>query len=376
MSLTQDAGGYLLLEDGRRWSGHLRASGAGALGELVFTTNHTGYQEVLTDPSFAGQIVVMTAPMIGNYGVAAADDQSVSPRVAGFVVRELSRTTTGWRADRPLEAYLAAHGVATLRGVDTRAVTRHIRERGAMRGLIADTSLPVEAGLERLAAHPPMEGLDLATGVSTSEPYELKPAGPEKGVVVCLDYGVKRRSLDLICAEGYRVVTVPAGTPAEEILGRRPAGVFVSNGPGDPAAIDGAAEKVRELSDAGLPVFGICLGCQLVARAFGGVTYKLPYGHRGGNHPVRSLETGSVEITSQNHGFAIREEEGRVVGAAELRVTHRNLNDGTVEGLAHVSRPVFAVQYHPEAAPGPHDSRYLFRRFVESMDATSAVPTD
>lgn len=244
-----------------------------------------------------------------------------------------------------------------------------------MRGLVTSASLPTSEGLERLGAHPPMQGLDLATGVSTSEEYSIPAIGPEKGLVVCIDYGVKRRSLDLLAAEGYRVRVVPAGTRAREILGQGPSGVFVSNGPGDPAAVDGAAETLLALTDAGVPLFGICLGCQLIARAFGGMTYKLPYGHRGGNHPVRNLETGSVEITSQNHGFAIAEKDGHVEGAEDLRVTHHNLNDGTVEGLTHASRPVFAVQYHPEAAPGPHDSRHLFRRFVETMDATSAVPT-
>ncbi len=374
MSLTQGPEGFLLLEDGRSWRG-VFAGTVDAVGEIVFTTNLTGYQEVLTDPSFAGQIVVMTAPMIGNYGTTPADSQAASPWVAGFVVRELSRATSGWRATDGLRSYLQDHRIPVLEGVDTRSVTRHIRERGAMRGLIAPADVEPREGLRRLTEHPPMKGLDLATGVSTRESYTIPAAGTERGLVVCLDYGVKRRSLELIAGEGFRVEVVPAGTTSDRVLARQPSGIFVSNGPGDPAAVAGAAEAVRSLSDAGLPVFGICLGCQIVARAFGGRTYKLPYGHRGGNHPVRNLETGSVEITSQNHGFAIAEDEGAAEGAPHLRVTHRNLNDGTVEGLAHSERPVFAVQYHPEAAPGPHDSRYLFRRFIESMDATSAVPT-
>jgi len=375
VTLTQDLDGYLLLEDGELWRGRLAGAGAPAAGEVVFTTNLTGYQEVLTDPSFAGQIVVMTAPMVGNYGVTPIDEQALKPWVSGFVVRELSRVSSGWRATGGLDAYLAEHGIAVLVGADTRAITRHVRERGAMRSLIAPATLPLEAGREALAAHPAMEGRDLATVVSTRESYVVNARGDEKGLVVCLDYGVKRRSLQLIAAEGYRVEVLPASSEAADILARQPAGMFVSNGPGDPAAVPGAAETVRAVSDAGVPVFGICLGCQLVARAFGGRTYKLPYGHRGGNHPVRNLETGAVEITSQNHGFAIAEEGGFAEGASELRVTHRNLNDGTVEGLAHESRPAFAVQYHPEAAPGPHDSRYLFRRFVDSMDATSSVAT-
>jgi carbamoyl-phosphate synthase small subunit len=341
----------------------------------VFTTNLAGYQEVLTDPSFAGQVVVMTAPMIGNYGVTPADAQAQRPWVSGFVVRELSRRSSGWRATEDLGAYFARHGITVLAGADTRAITRHVRERGAMRCLIAPLSLSVEEAKSRLARHPRMQGCDLASEVSTPEPYTVAASGQERGVVVCLDYGVKRRSLDLIAGEGYRVEVLPAGCGVEEVLSRGPAGVFVSNGPGDPAAVPGAAGTVRALSDAGLPVFGICLGCQLIARAFGGETFKLPYGHRGGNHPVRNLETGSVEITSQNHGFAVAEAAGFAAGAPELRVTHRNLNDGTVEGLCHTSRPVFAVQYHPEGAPGPHDSRYLFRRFVDSMGATAAVAT-
>ena len=375
VTLTQDLDGYLLLEDGRLWRGALAGACAQAAGELVFTTNLTGYQEVLTDPSFAGQIVVMTAPMIGNYGVNPTDEQARRPWVSGFVVRELSRVTSGWRAAGGLDTYLAEHGISALVGADTRAITRHVRERGAMRSLVAPVSLPVEDGMKRLNAHPRMEGLDLASVVSTAEPYVVPARGTERGLVVCLDYGVKLRSVELIAAQGFRVEVLPATTGPEEIVAKRPTGVFVSNGPGDPAAVTGAAETVRAVSDAGVPVFGICLGCQLVARAFGGRTYKLPYGHRGGNHPVRNLETGAVEITSQNHGFAIAEDGGFAEGADSLRITHRNLNDGTVEGLSHASRPVFAVQYHPEAAPGPHDSRYLFRRFVEAMDATRTVAT-
>lgn len=375
MTLTQDPNGYLMLEDGTLWRGWLAGARDSVAGEVVFTTNLAGYQEVLTDPSFAGQIVVMTAPMMGNYGTTPADEQADRPWVAGFVVRELSRTASGWRSTEGLDAYLAAHGITALVGADTRAITRHVRECGAMRSLLAPSRLPLEEARARLAAHPRMEGQDLATVVSTRESYVVPSRGAEKGLVVCLDYGVKLRSLHLIAAEGFRVEVLPATSTAAEVLAKQPAGVFVSNGPGDPAAVPGAAEIIRSVSDSGVPIFGICLGCQLIARAFGGSTYKLPYGHRGGNHPVRNLDTGAVEITSQNHGFAVEEDEGFARGAAELRVTHRNLNDGTVEGLSHTSRPVFAVQYHPEGAPGPHDSRYLFRRFIESMDATSSVAT-
>lgn len=368
---AQASDGYLLLEDGTRFDGRLAGAGAEGVGEAVFTTNLTGYQEVLTDPSYAGQVVTMTAPMIGVYGTRADDDQSRRPWVAGFVIRHLTDAPLRPGAGR-LPAYLEEHGIPVLAGVDTRAVTRRIREVGAMRAVIAPGSEPVEAARERLLGEPDMEGRDLATVVSTPEPYELAAEGPERGLVLCLDYGVKRRSLDLIRAEGFRVRVLPWDTGVDVLLGSDASGVFVSNGPGDPAAVPGASERIRAIASSGLPVFGICLGLQLVTLAFGGETFKLPYGHRGGNHPVRNLETGHVEITSQNHGFAVREEDGAIPGAPELRVTHRNLNDGTVEGVAHRQLPVFAVQYHPESAPGPHDSRYLFERFVDAMRAAAA----
>lgn len=358
--------GYLLLEDGARFDGRLAVPSATGVGEVVFTTNLTGYQEVLTDPSYAGQVVVMTAPMIGVYGTHGPDDQSRRPWVAGFVVRRLS-AGGGWRSDAPLLDYLRETSIPTLTEVDTRAITRHIREAGAMRGVLVDAEVPEEEARDRLAGEPEMEGRDLATDVSTGEPYEVAPDGVERGLVLCLDYGVKQRSLDLVAQAGFRVGVLPAETTAEEMLDEEPAGLFVSNGPGDPDAVPGAVERIRGVVDAGVPVFGICLGHQLVARAFGGRSYKLRYGHRGGNHPVRRLEDGAIEITSQNHGFAVVGDEEGVEGAPELRVTHLNVNDGTVEGLAHRDRPVFAVQYHPESAPGPHDSRYLFRRFVAAM---------
>ncbi len=365
---TQAADGYLLLEDGTRFEGRLAGAGPGGVGEIVFTTNLTGYQEVLTDPSYAGQIVVMTAPMIGVYGIREEDDQSRRPWVAGFVVRDLT-ADPGRDGPGRLTDYLERHGIPVLTDVDTRAVTRRIRESGAMRAVIAGASEPLEAARSRLQAEPSMEGRDLGSAVSTPEPYELAAEGPERGLVLCLDYGVKQRSLDLIRAEGYRVRVVPWNTPASDIVESGASGLFVSNGPGDPAAVPGAADRIRAAAGAGLPVFGICLGLQLIALAFGGRTFKLAYGHRGGNHPVRNLATGHVEITSQNHGFAVLEEDETVPGAPDLEITHRNLNDGTVEGLAHRTLPVFAVQYHPESAPGPHDSRYLFDRFVDAMRA-------
>lgn len=373
--LTQGPAGILLLEDGREFSGRL-VGPAPATGEIVFTTNMTGYQEVLTDPSFAGQIVVMTAPMIGNYGVNPADVQSAAPHVAGFVVRELRASERSWRAKASLTDYLTEHDVAVLTEVDTRAVTRHIRSLGVMRALIASAGIDRDEAAELLDAEPEMLGRDLATEVGTREGYVVEPEGEARGEVVCLDLGVKRRSIDLIAAEGFRVRVLPGTTKAGAILDLDPDGLFISNGPGDPGAVPDVPEAVRAVAEGGTPVFGICLGCQLVALAFGGETCKLPYGHRGGNHPVRNLEHGTVEVTSQNHGFAVVEDaEGAVRGAPELEVTHRNLNDGTIEGLRHRRLRVFAVQYHPEAAPGPHDSRYLFEQFIAAMTATPAVTT-
>ncbi len=361
--------GYLLLEDGARFEGRVAVPGESGVGEVVFTTNMTGYQEVLTDPSYAGQVVVMTAPMIGVYGTRADDDQSRRPWAAGFVVRRLSDGGS-WRSEAPLRAYLEEHGVPTLVGADTRAITRRLREAGAMRGVLAPAAVDPDEARRRLREEPAMTGRDLATRVSVDEPWEAAPEGAERGTVVCLDYGVKRRSVELLARAGYRTRVLPASTPPEELTGSDAAGLFVSNGPGDPDAVPGAVERIRAASDAGLPVFGICLGHQLVARAFGGESFKLRYGHRGGNHPVRNLDTDEIEITAQNHGFAVVGDEEGVEGAPPLRVTHLNVNDGTIEGLAHRERPVFAVQYHPESAPGPHDSRYLFNQFVTAMAAS------
>ncbi len=361
--------GALILEDGRRFEGTLAGRGAPCGGEVVFTTNLTGYQEVLTDPSFAGQIVVMTAPMMGTYGVHDEDRQSRRPWISGFVVRELTAPGPG-RGETSLSAYLEEHGVPTLEGVDTRALTRHIRDAGAMRAVVVPAGTSDQEAREILDGIRPMKGRDLATEVTTETPYHVEARGEERGLVACVDYGVKQRSLDLIAGAGYRVRVHPAGDPPERLLEDDPDGYFISNGPGDPDAVSGAVDRVRTMVDSDRPVFGICLGHQLIARAFGGRNYKLLYGHRGGNHPVRNLDTGAVEVTSQNHGFAVEEDGGAVAGAPELRVTHRNLNDGTVEGIAHREAPVFAVQYHPESAPGPHDSRYLFERFVDTMEGS------
>jgi carbamoyl-phosphate synthase small subunit len=367
--------GYLLLEDGRTFEGERVGAPGVALGEVVFNTSMTGYQEVLTDPSYAGQIVTMTYPQIGNYGVTPEDEESGRPQVSGFVMRELSPMATGWRLDETLPAYLSRTGVVALTEVDTRALTRHIRSAGAMRAAIAGRDVPEAELMERLQAHPSMEGLDLTGEVSTAEAHELAAVGEERFFVVAYDFGVKRHSPRLLSERGCRVRTVPRGASSEDVLSADPDGVFVSNGPGDPEAVAHALETIRLAADRGIPVFGICLGHQLVARAFGGRTYKLLYGHRGGNHPVRRLSDGAVEITAQNHGFAVRGGEGDAIeGAPELRRTHTNLNDGTVEGLEHRERPVFSVQYHPEAAPGPHDSRYLFDRFVSEMAQVRGKP--
>jgi carbamoyl-phosphate synthase small subunit len=363
--------GYLLLEDGRTFPGEMMGAPGTTLGEAVFNTSMTGYQEVLTDPSYAGQIVTMTYPLIGNYGVNHEDTESAAVQVAGFIVREASRRFSNWRAAGSLQDYLRGAGIVALEGVDTRALTRHLRSAGAMRAGIGGADVPVDELMQRIQAHPHMEGLDLTCGVSTEQRYEVDAVGEARFRVLAYDFGIKRHSLKLLAERGCAVTTLPATTPAAEILEQEFDGFFVSNGPGDPEAVEHALEAIRGLGERGVPVFGICLGHQLIARAFGGSTYKLLYGHRAGNHPVRRMSDGAVEITAQNHGFAVRRGTApdAVEGASSLRVTHVNLNDQTMEGLEHRELPVFSVQYHPEAAPGPHDSRYLFDRFVESMAA-------
>jgi carbamoyl-phosphate synthase small subunit len=368
--------GYLLLEDGRSFGGELIGTPGVALGEAVFNTSMTGYQEVLTDPSYAGQIVCMTYPLIGNYGVTAEDAESRAVQVAGFVVREAARRYSNWRATGSLHDYLRDAGTAALEGVDTRALTRHLRSAGAMRAAIAPADVAADELLQRIRAHPRMEGLDLTCGVSTTEPYDVPAVGEQRFRVVAFDFGIKRHSLKLLAERGCAVTTLPADTAPEEIADREFDGFFVSNGPGDPEAVGHALRAIREVGQRGVPIFGICLGHQLIARAFGGSTFKLLYGHRAGNHPVRRMADGAVEITAQNHGFAVR--RGAVAdavdGAPALRVTHVNLNDQTMEGLEHRELPIFSVQYHPEAAPGPHDSRYLFDRFAAALAARRGHP--
>jgi len=358
----------VLLEDGAWFQGATRRPFSATTGEVVFTTNLTGYQEVFTDPSYTGQIVTMTAPMIGNYGINEEDLESAKPQVQGIVVRELSRDFSSWRASGALDEWLAARNIPILEGVDTRRLTRHIRSAGAMRGLLLEGESPTDEARRALAASPKMEGLDLASVATCKREHAGgTPAGRHH--IVAYDFGMKENILRMFASLDCRVTVVPARTPAARVRELNPDGLFLSNGPGDPGAVDYIFPVIRELTKTGLPTFGICLGHQLIGIAFGGTTTKMPYGHRGGNHPVREEESGRVLITSQNHGFAVRGTTNEVPGAKELEVTHVNLNDGSVEGLRHRELPIFAVQYHPEASPGPHDARRHFQQFVQALDS-------
>jgi carbamoyl-phosphate synthase small subunit len=366
----------LALEDGTVFEGVTFGAATQRTGEVVFNTAITGYQEIFTDPSYSGQIVVLTYPQIGNYGANRFDSESANPFIEGLVVREFSPITSNWRAEDRADTFLAKHGIPVIAEVDTRKLVRHLRERGAMRGIIATGNVETAELVERARRSPSMQGLNLVEKVSTNKAYSwtegLEPVSPserntaseQQGLhVVAYDFGIKRNILRHLVHLGSKVTVVPAAASAEDVLALKPDGVFLSNGPGDPEPLVGQIGEVRKLIGK-TPVFGICLGHQILGQAFGGKTFKLKFGHHGANHPVLNHQTGKVEITSQNHGFAVDPDS---LKASEVEITHVNLNDGTVEGLRHKSNPVFCVQYHPEAAPGPHDSHYLFRDFVEMM---------
>ncbi len=371
MSALRASKGFLLLEDGTLFHGHIQATGeTRAVAEVVFTTNMSGYQEVFTDPSYRSQIVVMTSPMIGNYGVNAEDPESTRAQVSGVVVRELSGSFSNWRAGGGLAGYLANADIPILYDVDTRRLTRHLRTVGVLRGVIGSGPAPAPADKAALDACPSMSGLDLASLVSTSKAYAW--GNPSAAThIVAYDYGIKHNILRLFEDRDCRITVVPSTATAKEVLALEPDGVFLSNGPGDPEAVTYAMATIRDIADAKVPVFGICLGNQLIGLSYGAETFKLPYGHRGGNHPVKDLVSGKVLITSQNHGFAVKGTEAGIPGAPDLQVTHVNLNDGSIEGLRHKHLPVFAVQFHPEAAPGPHDARALFDDFMRAVKASS-----
>jgi carbamoyl-phosphate synthase small subunit len=373
----------LALEDGTWYRGVAAGASGEARGEVVFNTSMTGYQEVLTDPSYAGQIVTMTAPQIGNYGVASGDAESQVPRVAGFIMREASPVASNWRSDSSLRDYLVRNNIVAIADIDTRALTRVLRSGGVMRGIIATGQVDPAELVEKARALPKMEGADLVKNVTCDSAFEWREragaAGDrdhlEFGIapgakasrrlrVAAYDFGVKWNILRRLDAYGCDVHVFPATTPASELLKIEPDGIFLSNGPGDPAALPYAIDNVRDIVKSDVPTFGICLGHQILGLAVGGQTFKLKFGHRGANHPVKELESGKVEITSQNHGFAV--DPGAL--PSQISVTHLNLYDGTVEGFKHTTKPIFSVQYHPEASPGPHDADYLFRQFLESME--------
>ena len=367
----------LALENGVWFRGKAAGAPGQTAGEVVFNTSMTGYQEVLTDPSYAGQIVTMTCPEIGNYGVTTEDEESRGVQVAGFVIRDESPVASNWRADSTLRDYLTRHGVVAISDIDTRALTRLLRSGGVLRGVIATGRVDPDELVDRARAIPQMEGQDLVKDVTCAEPFVYAPpqADPEFLVtprrrasrplrVAAYDYGMKWNILRRLTAHGADVRVYPATTPASELLATEPDGIFLSNGPGDPAVLDYAIENARTVIDSGVPAFGICLGHQILGLAMGARTFKLKFGHRGANHPVKELESGKVEITSQNHGFAVDPQSL----PEDVAVTHLNLYDGTIEGLRHVSKPVFCVQYHPEASPGPHDADYLFTQFLDAME--------
>jgi carbamoyl-phosphate synthase small subunit len=370
----------LALEDGTWFKGLAAGAEGEARGEVVFNTSMMGYQEVLTDPSYSGQIVTMTCPEIGNYGVSSEDVESRAPQVAGFIVREQSPIASNWRADGTLRDYLGRHGIVAISDIDTRALTRKLRSGGVLRGVIATgDGLAADTLVERARSLPTMEGSDLVRDVTCATPFDWPEEDPDEfGIapkrrigkgesrvrIAAYDFGMKWNILRRLSAYGCDVRVYPATTSAAEVLAAKPDGVFLSNGPGDPAVLSYAIDNARTLVASGIPTFGICLGHQILGLAMGGETFKLKFGHRGTNHPVKKLETGKVEITSQNHGFAV----DPTSLPDDVVVTHVNLYDGTVEGLRHLEQPVFCVQYHPEASPGPHDADYLFDDFLTLIE--------
>lgn len=366
------------LEDGTIITGESFTGPGEAVGEIVFNTSMSGYQEILTDPSYAGQLVTMTYPLIGNYGVNDEDMESNTVHPRAFLMREYRQEPSNFRATATLAEFLLKFNVLGIQGIDTRMLTRIIRTSGVMKAVISTEDLDGDSLVRRARDWPGLVGRDMVRGVTVDTPYAwtgtgpqasagFPPDGPEKFKVVAFDYGIKFNQLRILTARGCRVQVVPATTSAEDVLALEPDGVFLSNGPGDPAGVAGVVDNVRKLLGR-KPIFGICLGHQILGLAFGGTTYKLKFGHRGGNQPVKDLATGRVEITAQNHGFCV----DPASLPADVAVTHINLNDGSLEGMRHTKYPVFSVQYHPEHAPGPHDAEYLFDRFIELMKQEGA----
>ena len=365
MNLSKKA--VLVLEDGRTFRGEAFGAEGECFGEMVFNTSMSGYQEILTDPSYAGQIVAMTYPLIGNYGVNEEDTESRRPWVEGFVVREASKIASNWRSTETLDSYLKRHKIVGIEHIDTRALVRHIRSKGAMRAAISSVDLDEKSLLEKVLNSPEMQNRELASVVTISESFDYPSQTEQKFHVVAYDFGVKTNSLREFAKFGCKITVVPAETSAEEVLSLNPDGIFLSNGPGDPSSMKTVVGEIQKLTESNVPMFGICLGHQILGQVFGGETYKLKFGHRGGNQPIMDLTTRKVEITAHNHGFAVE-----ATSLPEtVEVTHINLNDQTVAGLRHKTLPVFSVQYHPESAPGPHDSEYLFERFIELMEKSS-----
>lgn len=352
----------LALEDGRVFRGISFGASVERCGEVVFNTSMSGYQEILTDPSYKGQIVMMTYPLIGNYGVNDEDVESRKPHLEGFVVKEYSKIASNWRSTKPLSDYLKENDIPGIEGIDTRALTLHIRERGAMKAVLSTVDLDENSLIKKAKESPGLMGIDLVKEVASQKRYDWNTKGSYR--VVVLDCGVKFNSLRELAKNNCSVTVVPAKTTSQEILDMNANGILLSNGPGDPAALSYVVETVRELIGH-IPIFGICLGHQMIGQAFGGKTYKLKFGHHGGNHPVKDLKTGKVAITVQNHGFCV---DVDTLDKNQIEITHMNLNDHTLEGMRHKKLPIFSVQFHPEASPGPHDAEYLFVKFVEMLE--------